>query len=341
MSDLPPLDQPQAHVVVGPNDQRGPYALELLISEVIDGRLSDETTGWWPGLPDWTTMGSHPGIAAELQARRAPAPAPAPGWADPASQPAPVDAYAAPQPAVAEPIVAEPVAAQPVAEPAAADLAGSQPSADPFAAAGVADDDIEDAIVVDDAVIVTDTVVVENGQVVAEDISISIIEERHVEAYSGLVARSAARAQIRERVEAVDEAVVSTVIAAADDRGFALSDRVDVDHGHELRFDAPSGDLLVVSLGRVEASRVEDIRGEHLPVTVSFRSGTFEGGADAGSGGHGEVRVVADEWTGQATSTVSLFLGVADYFSESRELDEDALALDVAATIATVQQRLR
>ena len=73
---------------------------------------------------------------------------------------------------------------------------------------------------------------------------------------------------------------------------------------------------------------------------MSYRSGVFEGGADAGSGSHGEVRIVSDEWTGQATSTVSLFLGVGDYFSESLELDRDALMLDVVATIAVVQQRL-
>ena len=316
MSDLPPLDQPQAHVVVGPNDQRGPYALELLISEVIVGRLSDETPVWWPGLPDWTTMGSHPGVAAELQRRRAPAPAPAPGWADPAPQPAPAEA----QPAYG--------AQQPV----------GTTSADPFSASS-AEDDIEDAVVVEDAIVVTDTVVVEDGQIVGETVSVGV-EPHHAEAFSGLVARSAARAQVREAVDAVDESIVDTVISAAADRGFALSERADVDHGHELRFDAASGDLLVISLGRVAATRIEDIRGEHLPLTVSYRSGAYEGGADTGTGAHGEVRIVSDEWTGQATSTVSLFLGVGDYFSESLELDEDGLALDVVATIATVQHRL-
>ncbi len=319
MSDLPPLDQPQAHVVVGPNDQRGPYALELLISEVIAGRLSDETPVWWPGLPDWTTMGSHPGVAAELQRRRAPAAAPAaptPGWADP-TQPVPAPAEA--QPAYAAP-------------------AGTT-TADPFSPPS--EDDIEDAVVVEDAIVVTDTVVVQDGQVVAEAVSVSTIEPHHAEAYSGLVARSAARAQVRERVDAVDESIVTTVIDAASDRGFELTERNDVERGgHELRFDSDKGDLLVISLGRVFATSVEDIRDEHLPLTVSYRSGAYEGGAEAGSGEHGEVRIVSDEWTGQATSTVSLFLGVGDYLSESLELDRDALALDIAATVATVQHRL-
>ena len=247
MSDLPPLDQPQAHVVVGPNDQRGPYALELLISEVIAGRLSDETPVWWPGLPDWTTMGSHPGVAAELQRRRASEPAPTPGWADPAGQAAqPAPAEAQPAPAEAQPAPSE-------ARPADAAPAGTT-TADPFAPPAATDDDIEDAVVVEDAIVVTDTVVVEDGQVVGEVVAVTAIAPHHVEAYSGLVARSAARAEVRERVDAIDESIVTTVIDAASDRGFELTERADVDRGHELRFDATSGDLLVISLGRVFAS---------------------------------------------------------------------------------------
>ena len=86
MNDLPPLDDPLAYVVVGPNDQRGPYPLELLLGEVLAGRLHDATPVWWPGLDEWTTMGAQPGVAAELARRRAGyapqpavAPAPAPG----------------------------------------------------------------------------------------------------------------------------------------------------------------------------------------------------------------------------------------------------------------------
>ena len=68
MSDLPPLDQPQAYIVVGPNDQRGPYTLDLLIGEVVAGRLHDATPIWWPGLGEWTTMNANPGVAAEVVA---------------------------------------------------------------------------------------------------------------------------------------------------------------------------------------------------------------------------------------------------------------------------------
>ena len=83
MSDLPPLEEPQAYVVVGPDDQRGPYTMELLIGEVLAGRLSDATPVWWPGLADWTTMGGHPALAAEIQRRRTATTDSAPGWVDP------------------------------------------------------------------------------------------------------------------------------------------------------------------------------------------------------------------------------------------------------------------
>ncbi len=70
MTDLPPLDADIAYVVVAENDQRGPYQLEVLITEVLGGRIYDSTPIWWPGLPEWTTIAAHPGIAAELQRRR-------------------------------------------------------------------------------------------------------------------------------------------------------------------------------------------------------------------------------------------------------------------------------
>jgi len=92
MTDLPSLDQPQAYVVVGPDDQRGPYTLELLVSEVVAGRLHDATPVWWPGLADWTTMTGHAGLAAEIQRRRSPGGASAfspPTPQTPAAQPVP------------------------------------------------------------------------------------------------------------------------------------------------------------------------------------------------------------------------------------------------------------
>ena len=100
MSDLPPLDQPQAYVVVGPNDQRGPYTLDLLIGEVVAGRLHDATPVWWPGLAEWTTMNGQAAVAAEIARRRgvevqaAPAPvAPAPEAAAAPASPTATDPY--------------------------------------------------------------------------------------------------------------------------------------------------------------------------------------------------------------------------------------------------------
>ncbi|MFM7067894.1 MAG: GYF domain-containing protein, partial [Actinomycetes bacterium] len=71
MSDLPALDEPCAFIVVAENDQRGPFTLDVLIGEVLAGRLYDSTPIWWPGLPDWTTIAAHAGIVAELQRRHA------------------------------------------------------------------------------------------------------------------------------------------------------------------------------------------------------------------------------------------------------------------------------
>ncbi|HNG22941.1 MAG TPA: GYF domain-containing protein, partial [Microthrixaceae bacterium] len=138
MSDLPPLDQPQAYVVVGPNDQRGPYTLDLLIGEVVAGRLHDATPVWWPGLAEWTTMNGQAAVAAEIARRRgvevqaAPAPvAPAPEATPAPANPVASDPYAGysaapaaapavdPNPDQAAPIDPTPPAAQPV-EPAAA-----------------------------------------------------------------------------------------------------------------------------------------------------------------------------------------------------------------------------
>jgi hypothetical protein len=107
MSDLPSLDQPQAYVVVGPDDQRGPYTLDLLIGEVVAGRLHDATPVWWPGLADWTTMTGHPGLASEIQRRRSPAPA-ASAFTPPAAPPPPQQPQAPVPSAPAEPVAPPP-----------------------------------------------------------------------------------------------------------------------------------------------------------------------------------------------------------------------------------------
>ncbi|MEZ5238023.1 MAG: DUF4339 domain-containing protein [Microthrixaceae bacterium] len=76
---------------MGPDDQRGPYTMELLVSEVAAGRLDENTPVWWPGLADWTTMAAHPGVAGEIARRRAPQEQ-APGAFAPAGAPPPPQA---------------------------------------------------------------------------------------------------------------------------------------------------------------------------------------------------------------------------------------------------------
>lgn len=339
MSDLPPLDQPQAYVVVGPNDQRGPYTLELLISEVMAERLSEATPVWWPGLADWTTMGAHPGVADELARRRgAAAPAAAPAWAEPSSDPyaaPPSDPYAAP--------AADPYAA-PAADPSAAPAAEPAPSAqqygapsdqygapaDPFATAAnepVTDEEPVDAEIIE----------------VAEVVG---VDPQHGEVFAALVARSAVRAERQSRVDAVNEQLVGAVAAAVTGQGFSFAERTGADRREELRFEGGQGDMVMVSLGRAEGADAAAIREDHVPITITYRSSATPGeqgvaaqGGESG-GGHGEVLVAADEWTGQSTSSVSLFLGLDEYVDEQLEVDGEALVRDVGAAVAVVRSKL-
>lgn len=340
MSDLPPLDQSQAYVVVGPNDQRGPYTMELLISEVLAGRLSEATPVWWPGLADWTTMGGHPGVMAELARRRSPAApaAPAPAWAEPAPQ---ADPYAQPAPAAdpyAQPAAADPYAQpaqDPYAQPAAADPY-AQPAADPFAPPADADDVVE-------AEVVEAELVVEGPDGEPEVLEVDevvVVDPAHDEAFAALVVRSSARAEVQSRLDAVNEQLVDAVVAGVGAQGFTLGERVDVDRGAELRFDGADGDLVMVSLGRAAAVRPEDLRDDHVPVTVSYRSAAQDVRASDATGAHGEVVISADEWTGQSTSSVSLFLGLGDYLDESLTVDRAAVERDLAATVAVLRSKL-
>jgi hypothetical protein len=312
MSELPPLDQPQAHVVVGPNDQRGPYTLELLITEVLAGRLSEETPVWWPGLNDWTTMGAHPGVAGELARRRAAAAAPA--WAEPAPA---ADPYAAPY---AAPGAAAPADAQPSYEAAPA---ASSP-ADPFGSSAEPAPSDEEPV---DAEIIEVVEVVE-------------VDPEHVEVFTALVARSAVRAQLQEQVDAVNGAIVSGVAEGVAAQGFTLGEQVETDRTNELRFDGAGGDLVVASLGRAASGRPEALREDHVPITLTYRSAAQGVAADDGSGAHGDVVVASDEWTGQSTSSVSLFLGLGDYLDDSLTVDTAAVARDVSAAVAVLRSRL-
>lgn len=298
MSDLPPLDQPQAYVVVGPNDQRGPYTLDLLIDEVVAGRLSEATPVWWPGLADWTTMSASSGAAAEIARRRQPA-APVAAAAAPSFAPAPASA---PQESVFAP----------APEPAAAEPEGLDP---------IATDDpaIEDEVIAEAAIVE--------------------IDDGHIRAFAAFVARSGTRASIQARVDAVNEQLIEAVTAGVASGGFALSERTDEPAHTELRFDG-ADDLVVVSLGRALGRRIEDLRSDHVPLSVTYRGSVTGLEVDQGTGEHGEVVIAADEWTGQSTSSVRLFVGLDDYLDDRYEVQQGTLADDLAAIVAVLRARL-
>lgn len=359
MSDLPPLDLAQAYVVVGPNDQRGPYTMELLISEVLAQRLSEATPVWWPGLADWTTMGGHPGVAAELQRRRAPAQPTAPvqpaqpeGWtttpsAAPVTDPAPAPA-AEPAP-VAEQVADPAPVADPFAQQATSPFAQpSAPIAEPAAqvASTVPVEHAQGDLVDEPAEAATessenDDLDVVDAEIIDVEVAVASVEYAdHVEVYAALVARSRSRAERRAAVDRVDEDLVAAVSAGVQSQGFELVERNDLDRSHELRFDGPSSDLVVVSLGRPSSSGPEQLREDHLPLTLSYRTSGSAGRPAQEAGEHGDVAVAADEWTGQATGTVELVLGIEDYLDAELTVDADAVQRDIAAAVAVLRTSL-
>ncbi|MHB1140089.1 MAG: hypothetical protein ACYC2O_14120, partial [Microthrixaceae bacterium] len=251
-----------------------------------------------------------------------------------------------PQPAAQpEPAPAEPAGAQADTSFQPAASFSAAPVADPFGgasepvAAPAEDPVVAEVVEVIDVTELTDA----DGSVIAEVVEVTDVIELDPEAlahYQALVGRSAVRADAQSRIDGVDEALVNSVIEGARGRGFDLDDRVDVDRGHELRFGEAGGDLLVISLGRIGSTRPEDIRADHVPVTVSYRSSSYEGSIEPGDGSHGDVAITSDEWTGQATSSVSLFLGLDEYVGEDLSLDDSAIARDVGAIVAVVRGRL-
>jgi hypothetical protein len=207
-----------------------------------------------------------------------------------------------------------------------------EPAGDATSADGgtgdVVDADVVDADVVDAEVIDVDAAVVE------------VDDGEHRAVFAALVARSRAVAERRGAVAATDEALVDAVVAGVGRHGFTLAERTDTDRGHELRFDGGGDDLVIVSLGSPSATRPEDLADDHVPIVVSYRTGTAGQRSSTGTGEHGEVVVSADEWTGQATAGVELFLGLGDYLGGSDGLDGDAVARDVAAAVAVVRDQL-
>ena len=405
MTDLPPRDQQQTWIVVHGNEQAGPYGLDLLIDEVVAGRLPENTPVWWPSLPDWTTMSVHPAIAAEIARRRS---ASTTNWLAPESpsvfsQPqgpgslqagAPQGTESAPQAVqpdsalyAAQPDTGQAVTAQPVVENVDPGLTGQGVTGDELLDNGtivddtvaeaaivdvgsdsdvadeseLADGDIADAEIVRDAAVagdsaaddaaVTDSVGSEPGAVEpvaqpvvqAPDQILSVLEGSVRADFAALVSRSATRADLLAKVSVVDEAFVSATIAAALGSGFVLEERVDVDRGHEMRFNDSSGSqMLVISLGQVSTSTPDEIRSAVLPVTISIRTDQPLTAAQRPevTGQHGQVVVNPDDWTGKTTGSVALYLGADDYVDESLVVDEGLIQRDIRSAVETVRSAL-
>jgi len=408
MSDLPPLDQPQAYVVVGPDDQRGPYTLELLIGEVVAGRLHESTPVWWPGLADWTTMSAHPAIAAEIQQRRNPAPAasafappvavppppaepqapaqpeqPAPGqyqqaetygytqsgggypaqatpgqdystemyagnavYANPAIDPTPAQE---PMAAVSEvdqnvstahdaPVEAQDATWMAGETTVAAEVAGGDEADVP---SGTVDADITDAVVVD-AVDITPADFASVDQSPAGFTAAGPaqgLDPRDGQAFADLVTRSRARADAASIVADIDSNFVGALGAAVATEGLTETARNDEGDSHRVSYAAGDSATLDVTLDKVTGQAMA-VRDGHVALDVSYRSSTYGGGAQGGTGEHGEITVTTEEWGGAATSQVSLLLPLADYVSEDYTVDRAALERDLHAVVASVRHKL-
>jgi hypothetical protein len=351
MSDLPSLEEPVAYVVVGPDDQRGPYTMELLIGEVLAGRLDDGTPIWWPGLADWTTIGGHPGLAAELHWRRSSAQAAAPGWADGATSiQAPEPVYEAPEPVyeAPEPVyeAPEPVyeAPEPVYEAPEPVYEAPEPAA-------------PDAFVVEDGSETTPSwpesrpveplaaTPFDTGSGPVIDVQATDGSDGHPgvhtfqrEAFEDLVRRSSTRIGAVRSMPDVQRDFMRATVEAVTAQGFSELSRESSEGVNELRFRGQDDLQLVVTVGDFAGVGIEELEDTVLPLGVSL--GPAPGSRAGGLGSHGDVVVVSDEWSGRSTAAVSLLLGLGDYVSSGLAVDHGAVARDIGATVSVVQERL-
>lgn len=89
MSTLPPHDVPAIFWIDGAGQQQGPEPLATVIERIAHDQIPSTTPVWWQGAVNWSPFNSTPELASALDARLAPAPAPAPPVeATPFAQPA-------------------------------------------------------------------------------------------------------------------------------------------------------------------------------------------------------------------------------------------------------------
>jgi len=158
--------------------------------------------------------------------------------------------------------------------------------------------------------------------------------------FEDLVARSSARAGAADRVAQVEEELLQAATEGATSQGWSPAGREVADGVTELRFDGEGGTQLVVAVGRLEGTPASELQRAVVPLQVSASSGSGGGSVHSATGAHGEVIVVADEWSGHTTSSVSLLLGLEDYLGAEGVVDRAAATRDVAAAVAVVRSRL-
>ena len=156
-----------------------------------------------------------------------------------------------------------------------------------------------------------------------------------------MVERSRGRTEAGDRIRAVDAAFVDAVVSGAESQGFTSTDRTGGDVNHDLRFEGGPGETLGITVGRIKGDDPAEVRRGHVSLTVRFQSATWSGSLASGTGEHGEVVIVSDEWSGQATSTVTLLLGLEDYLDAELDVDAASLVRDVGATVSVVSGRMR
>lgn len=320
MTDLPPIDQPNAYVVLGPDDQRGPYTLELLISEVVAGRLQDVTPLWWPGIGDWTTFAANPAVAAEIQRRRT------------GSQ-APTDAFAPqPQPAQQQPGQgSQPGQGQPQAVDPQAATAGAGVGAPYDQASDLAPIEVEPTAADFSAV----------GRPVEGFRAGSAmgLDPMHGQNFADLITRSRARAEAAALVEQIDERFTESLLSATNLLGLSMISESGDDGMHDLHFEDPDSGSLSVSLTQITGQLVADPHG-HATLDMTWSSPGYAGASSASAGEHGEVVVTAGGPDAISTASVSLLLALEDYVSAEHIVDTDALERDFAAVAAQLAHSL-
>lgn len=322
MDGLPPLDQPVAWVVVHGQERIGPYALDVLIDEVVAGRLAETTPVWWPPLVDWTTVMANDALVTEIERRRHGS---VPGWAPLSltggTEPVGLDEDFSTDsgstdgrvgaPHGSGPVVVERAATVEIVE---AEVVDPDPDHDPV----VEDGDIVDAII---------TVP-------------STIGHRTNRLFLDLVGRSARVAEQMDAITAADQAFVIEMIAVGDRHGLGFTDHHSGSDEHRIHLRDVSGNReLTVLLGRIgTASRHLTVCSTvPLSVVLSARGAAMVGRRSSPTGGtadeHGTVSVLFDERSGRMNAAISLFLTVSDYVDDFLTVNSSRLHDDLDSVV--------